>query len=767
MARVVAAAGAVATVAGAGAAAVSAVDPQHGAAPAHWTAVADDNWQGHGVDPTNPAGCDPIDPSQCMLPYPNDWFTRPDATSRTGRRLDLNVLAMPRNAAGKPIEPLEWNRSDGFSAGAQILTLVPGMTRNVDVAASNMPPVTDLAMNDDSGLNVILLDTQTGEHVPVWVEIDQYTQEAGVAGVGPVQQDLMIHPAHNLADGHRYVVGLRDLVGDSGQPVSAPAAFAAYRDHRARAGDPRTAHFENIFRALDQAGFTPRHDLYLAWDFTTASTENVTGRLLAIRDDAFRQLGDTDLSDGNGSSDGHAPAFTVDSVTDFTAAQNSKVARRVMGHFTAPCYIFPTCAPPVKCAGPTQGLVDDCPTPGQFLLDPTKPDAVPQQVAGQTYQANYICNVGRTGFTQHALLRPVEYGHGLFGGADEVNSDPQVTMADRFDMMYCATDWFGMASADVPNAVIALSDLSRFPLLTDRVQQGELDFLYLARLMVHHGGFSSNPAFRYSDGTSFIDTRAAFYDGNSQGGIFGGTVCAVSVDVQRCVLGVPGMDYSILLPRSSDYVATQPLSAFNPLTFNPNDPTAQVGYSNLFDAYYPQQALRMLTLDLIQTLWDRSDPDGYASHMTGGLANTPSHDVLLQMGYGDHQVANITAEDEARTIGAHGLFPPLVAARYGPYHDVFWGIPAITDFPYAGSGITMFDTGPVGADAACGHNGTNPPPTDDTPNRSGEDPHEAPRRAPLGQQQKSDFLSVGGEVTNPAPNGPPYFAWCWDGVSGL
>ena len=55
----------------------------------------------------------------------------------------------------------------------------------------------------------------------------------------------------------------------------------------------------------------------------------------------------------------------------------------------------------------------------------------------------------------------------------------------------------------------------------------------------------------------------------------------------------------------------------------------------------------------------------------------------------------------------------------------------------------------------------------DVPNRSGEDPHEAPRRAPWGQVQKSDFLSVGGVVTNPQPGGAPYFAWGWDGITGL
>jgi hypothetical protein len=144
------------------------------------------------------------------------------------------------------------------------------------------------------------------------------------------------------------------------------------------------------------------------------------------------------------------------------------------------------------------------------------------------------------------------------------------------------------------------------------------------------------------------------------------------------------------------------------------------------------------------------------------------------VGYGDHQVANITAETEARTIDARGATPPLVNARYGPYQDVFWGIDALSaDDPWHGSGITLFDSGPASyartvpeSDGGGTHRGTDAPPTSDTPNRSGEDPHEAPRRAYCGQLQKDAFLSVGGAVTLPC-NGAPYFSWGWDGTSGL
>ncbi|HMC38139.1 MAG TPA: hypothetical protein VKI19_00660, partial [Acidimicrobiales bacterium] len=610
--------------------------------PSGWTNYDQDSWGGWS-DPSNPSfasnpqGCDPIDPAQCMLPYPNDWFTNADPTSATGRRLDFNPLAMPRNIAGKPIDPSDYNRSDGFSAGATMLTVVPGMTRNADLAGSGLPTDLNMAANSDPNLGVILIDATTGHTWPVWAEIDQYTREACVvpAGTtGPVQQDLMIHPATNLLDGHRYIVALRHLHTDGGSLAQPGSAFESYVQTylhpTAAPADPRASHMVRVFADLQEAGWTisgRASDLYLAWDFTTASTQNVTGRLLAIRDDAFGQLGESKAQIDAGRDTGSAPAFTVSSVTDFTPSQNANVARQIAGSFTVPCYIAPTCSAPVKCDQlSNQSPFNDCPFPGSFYYtDPTNPDATPAQAPGRTYQAAFICVVGRSAFQGGHLVRPVDYGHGLFGSYSEVTSSPQEEMANREGLMYCATDWFGWSNADIPNAVLGLSDLSNFKILADRGQQGELDFLYLQRLMNNPGGFAANPAFEYSPGHPFIDLHdGVYYDGNSQGGIFGGTVCAVSVDVPRCALGVSGMNYSTLLPRSVDYVAKETLTDFAArnlmqLASNPSgyDPTslAGVGYSNILDLFYPDQAQRQLILDMIQTLWDRADPNGYAGHM--------------------------------------------------------------------------------------------------------------------------------------------------------
>lgn len=735
-----------------------------GAATSHraWVARAETTDPGHGSDPTNPAACDPIDPAQCMLPFPNDFFTKADPSSATGRRLDLSALAMPRNREGLPISPADYNRSDGFSTGGQILTFVPGMTKNADLAASRLPAVTAIGSYADADAGAVLLDTTTGQRWPIWTEVDQYTQEAAPSAGTTVQQDLIIHPATNLANGRRYIVALRHLVTDAGTVAQPSAAFRAYRDGTAT--DARAPHLTELFGTLADAGIS-RSDLYLAWDFTTASVQNVTGRLTAIRDDAFRQLGDDNLTDGK--VEGRSPAFTVDKMTSYTAAQDPKIAREVTGHFTVPCYIAPTCDPyPVKCATVPGAPTSDCPGAGEFALDPTNPDATPTQTPGQTYSANFQCEVPRVGLEGAGVrLRPVEYGHGLFGGAGEVAASPQKDMASRFGMLYCATDWYGMASADVPDALADLQNLSLFPTLVDRVEQGELNFLYLARLMIHPDGLGSSAAFQRA-GRSVIDPTQSYYDGNSQGGIYGGTVCAVSVDVNRCVLGVPGMNYSVLLPRSSDYVAAQPLT--DPTGADPTDPTGSIGYSDAFDLGYPDQSQRFLVLSIIQTIWDRADPNGYANHMTTDpLPGTPVHHVLMQAAYGDHQVANITAETEARSIGAHAVRPALVPARYGPYDDPLWGMPSVAGYPYDGSAIVLFDVGPVRPDGQGGTAGTGYPPTSNVPPRAGVDPHEAPRRADCGQQQKDLFLRVGGFVTQPCAGSPPYFAFDWDGVTGL
>jgi hypothetical protein len=720
------------------------------AGPAHHAAGAAKTEPGHGTDPTNLAACDDLDTSQCLLPFPNDWWTRPDPTTLTGRRVDFTTLAMPRNVAGIPINPSDYNELDGFSPGATIITHIPGVDTQAALAANHLVTQSNIGRYAAKHQRVVVIDAATGKRWPIWSEIDA---NAG----SPAKSNLFIHPAVNFHYATRYIVAIRNLVDSHGVKITPTSQFRSYLNGTAAPSDPRRAHMTEIFRDLAAAGIR-RKGLDIAWDFTVASSKSISGRLLAMRNQTFAGLGDTDLADLKVT--GKSPKFHVASVTNYTKAQDPRIARKVVVDVTVPCYIWPTCSVPTALSQPLPSTVgdqlpvDEIPPgagTGHFVLDGQGPYATPR-LNSAPFQARVECNIPRQALRAHnpVRVRPSLYGHGLFGSAGEVDAGNVKDMSSRHAVMFCAPYWVGMAEGDIPNAVVALVDLSQFPLIADRMQQGVLDFLVVGRAMIHPNGFSSDPAFQLH-GHSIIKTRRLYYDGNSQGGIYGGTVCSVLPDANRCVIGVTGMDYSMLLYRSSDFVQTE--SAAQSLA-NGDIPA----YATPFEASYRDPAQRPLILDLIQMLWDRSDPNGYAAHMTTHpLPNTPKHHVLMQIAFGDHQVANVTAEAEARTIGAHVVWPALESKTRDPDTVDYWHLPRLTRFPYNGSALTVFDVGPVRTvDGQVA--GTNAPPMTDTPNFSGVDPHEAPRATLCGQQQKSNFLWPHGLVTAPC-GGPPYFAF--------
>jgi hypothetical protein len=153
-------------------------------------------------------------------------------------------------------------------------------------------------------------------------------------------------------------------------------------------------------------------------------------------------------------------------------------------------------------------------------------------------------------------------------------------------------------------------------------------------------------------------------------------------------------------------------------------------------------------MSMIQMLWDRGDPNGYAHRMTTDpLPDTPPHQVLLNAAFGDHQVTNFAADVEARTIGASAHVPVLDPGRW-PDVDVLWNVPAIAGYPFGGSAVFYFDIGPVRQDPVLGTIGVPPPPLENVPNRAGEDPHGAPRGAPAAEQLISQFLSPAGVITD-------------------
>jgi hypothetical protein len=692
------------------------------------------------------AKCDNLDPAVCLQPFPNNYFTKASTKTDTGLQVHFGLTDMPRNVAGKPIQPRQWNRNDGFSPGSLITTYVPGL----DLAKTHGVPINDLARTYDKDAAVVVIDAKTLERNLIWTEMDSLASSDSV-------RNLIVRPAKNFREGHTYIVALRSLKDKNGNTIPAGDAFRGYRD--GSTADDRSDHMNWIFGRLKKAGIKRDANLFLAWDFTVASERNLSERMLHIRDDAFAQLGDRNLKDLK--VEGSAPQFKV------SRTEKSDGLTRVTGYFQVPCYIStPTCQPG-----------------GGFVYNPGTNE--PLQIPGNTYSARFVCNV-----PDSALATPGTaslYGHGLFGSTGEVGQGQLKDFGREHNFVFCGTTWAGMgcelddppsdqqsfenlladvqaggvpeANCDIPNVVTAISDLSRFHTMIDRVQEGMLAFLYLGRLMAHPQGLVSDPAFQNAKGAPVIKTGRTVYDGNSQGGIIGGSLAAMMVDGDRASIGVPGMNYSTLLQRSTDFGR------------GTDDECARVtegelpSYACLVYKAYPSENDRQVIFGLMQMLWDRGEADGYAQHMTSDpYPNTPKHEVLMNLAFGDHQVTNWAAAVEARTMGARLRTPALDLFRdpTGGY-QYFGEIPAITSYPYKGSAITVWDSGPV--NAKCDR-GTAAPlfknlpvfagcpagaPTDE---KGGQDPHELARRTVADRKMKALFLVPGGVVTDQCAGKP-------------
>ncbi len=651
---------------------------------------------------TDGINCTPYGSQPCLMPFPNDLFTVKDPATVTGRRVHLPQDAMPVGLSG-PIDVGPYDMNDGFDPGTTIIARVPGLDTNAAMRKTYPVEQSNIGRYLLRKAPIVLIDEKTGKRQPIWAELDSTSESTDTT-------PLLIHPAKLLAEGHTFVIALRDLKNASGKTLNAPEWFRALRDGKPLPPSerPEAGRYERIFRSLKQAGIA-RRSLYEAWDFTVASEKSLTHPTLAIRDDALEQLGDR--KPGDGAVSGKAPSFSIDNVT--TSGLAPGIAKEVQGTYEVPCYLTtPSCA---------QGGAFNYGSGGGAY-------ATPRQLSGNVATAHFSCAIPSS--AAHAnQARAFIYGHGLFGEDTQAVDDSGgegVSQLDReHNFMSCGTEWWGLAGDssgdpgtenDIPYDATVLTDLSLFPTAGDRLEQAYVNAIYLGRLMRNPMGFASDASFQDSSSKPVFQTNHLYYYGNSQGGIMGGGFTALEPDIRRSVLGVPGTDYGgLLLQRSSDFVGT---------------------FDIPLKASYRDHSEYTLILDLMEQLWDRGEAEAYAQHMTTDpLPKTPSHEVLMHLAYGDHQVSNYAAAVEARTIGARAYLPNgtgLDASRQKHDRNLFFGLKPLPKGPYDGSGIVIWDSGPGRVDI---------PPYGNQPPTAGDDPHGDPRKTRAARRQISRFLN--------------------------
>jgi hypothetical protein len=530
--------------------------------------------------------CDPVAPTRCGLPFPNDFWTTPDPSTPTGLRVRFREEMLPRAS------PRWFADFDGFSPGATLLAHLPG------AVATGLVTHQEMARSLTDGSPTVLVDTVTGERVAHFAEID-------VTARDPSQRALMIRPATGLVPGRRYVVALRNVRDAAGALLPPSAAFAALRDDAP--SDALTAamraRYRRIFDDLARAR-VPRGNLQLAWDFTVASRQSTTRRMLEMRDAALAAVGPM------------GPPYRI---VEVRRNPREGVAMHIEGELTVPLYLTSDTPDAVMNLGPEGTLRQNGTATWRFwMLVPSTALSAPAGLAS--------------------------YGHGLLGSGQELFSDPAArALASGANVIVFGMDLQGMSQEDTGriSSVITGNDIGAFRGVVDRQHQGIVNALLLMRTMM--GRMRDEPVLQ-SEGRSMIDPSRRYYYGASQGGIFGATYMTLTPDVSRGVLAVPGQSYSLMLARSINFST----------------------FELLLRARFPNGLDVQRVLAIVQMLWDRSEPSGWTPYLRSDrVPGTPPHEVFLLVAIGDRQVTTLAAHLMARTIGSVPNLAPLNREVFG------------------------------------------------------------------------------------------------------
>lgn len=547
------------------------------------------------VEDQGDAPCENLETSHCLLPFPSDRYRVVGEDGVT--RLAFEPDAMPMGVRGERFGVEIFASRDGYGVASPALFMLPG------AAHPGGDGVYDPAPSLEPGARTVMIDATTGARIPHWLETDYLIEEEPWI--------FALRPAVPLPRSARIVVGVRGLVDDAGEPVPAPEPFAALRDRTASHTlglHARRAHFEeHIFPVLEEAGF-PRDELQLAWDFTTASTEEATSDLLTMRDAMLERVGE----DG--------PAYTW---TSITAVNDPHIAVIADGIAEVPSFLLPPDA---------VGL--------RRLRRGSDGRPVPEGVE----EVPFRLQVPHSALASEGPAPVLQYGHGFLGRRAEADNRWLREMADHYGFLVLAANMQGMDETVLPTWLAALGeDGANMAYLADEALQGVTNHLALQRLA--RGALAHDPApeLQRAGGGSVVDPQTLWYYGNSQGGSVGTVIMGSSVDVPRGVLGVPGCCYPFLMHRS--------------YLFN--------SYSIALGMLYPDRGDLSVIVGLVGTGWDGFDPLTWAVHITDDpLPGTPPHQVLLHVAREDGQVLNEVSHVLGRAVGAK-LLTPAVRPLWG------------------------------------------------------------------------------------------------------
>ena len=417
--------------------------------------------------------------TSCLLPYPSNQFMVRDRTAATGYRLDVPPDILSADVLGQfgpgVSTDVAYGSADGFSVLTPVIFELP------DAADPDSLP-------EDGGDVVRVVDLDTGERVPIRVEIS-----ADAARLGAEHRVLMAWPQDRYQYASRYLAVVTDQLKTSAGVSIRPAPGIQPLTALSRADRVRVNRL-----ALQSHATQPDID----WAHVISATSFVT------------------RSEANASG-------SVDEMASIVRAEDHPIRNLVVN------------APTIY--GGAQLLT------GQVsVTDFRDADGVIPQTGPFTHSPHWIDFIMT--LPDHPVTGAgapvVIYGHGI-----SVTKETMLTVSSINAAKGLATAAIDIPNHGSRNGeggyLLQIANPHDFGRLASMPLQGELDNLSLLMAITSH--FSTIDTFphdwwttTYGDGVPDLDTSHVLYEGTSMGGFLGAEFAALAPEIDGAFVQVAG-----------------------------------------------------------------------------------------------------------------------------------------------------------------------------------------------------------------------------------
>ncbi|GAX16885.1 hypothetical protein FisN_5Hu258 [Fistulifera solaris] len=581
--------------------------------------------------------CDPIDETECILPFPSFFHLRPDETSETGWRVNLQEASLPLLRGGISMHAEFYNELDGFSTMGPILFYIDGLKEAHEAGAKQLKGQREIAKSVTQESVTFLVDVKAAALVPHSAEIDY---------LDPKHPMVLLFPARPLKHNTHYAVAVVNATNGKGDLLARSSAMEDLFKEKPRK-EPNGSNIPDqgrmyryrseVIPALQRAAVwlnlsdNPA-ELQLLFDFPTISETSQLSPARAVRDGTIATISKN--RDWKWSEH-----VRTNRIEEYNCDEPENVlARTVHAEMDVPWFL--------QHFGPGRR---------EAFLDPHALDEGRTSSLGIAKFLIHIPCSARSAALGHNQSRPIrsfmEYGHGLFFSRSEASDDFLLRMAHDEGYVIMAMDWRGMSVFDLLVVIKTLiSKPSQFQSVRDNLIQG-----YANKIALQHFARNGMTAMDWFDfagsdavlrSVPFVDDESlsfVFY-GISQGGILGAGYCSLAGTtalIDRAILGVPGTPFALIMTRSLDFQ----------------------GYDKLLLMNFVTNRHVRIFLTIIQMGWDATEGAGFLAPPI----REPYPRLLLQAGLGDVIVPALAAEALARAFNAI-LLPASPRDVYGLEH---------------------------------------------------------------------------------------------------